>query len=243
MSAVFNGSSNYLTNTAPAITNYPFTVGCWFRPTSTAAIGALWQLGDAATGLNLFTVEYTTAPAVRVLSVAAGVASFIDFGTVTANAWQFAVARYISSTNRRCSLLQSNGAAAAGQDTGSSAPSAATSFQIGTRLAATQYFTGAIGEFWYTATDIQADGAALDESMLRQLAYGGPFSVPHIAAGVIEYRGFRKFPSSEGDEAGEVYHRSSRQVWSNTNSVVIGAHPPLPYWYRNPQDYVQTIIG
>jgi hypothetical protein len=100
-------------------------------------------------------------------------------------------------------------------------------------------FDGNVAEFWYTNTDIQPDGAQLDGNLLRQLAYGGPFSVPHIAGDILEYRSFRKVIESDQDEAvgDEVYWGGAgRQVWTNTNGVTRGPHPPLPGWYRKPAD-------
>ena len=96
-----------------------------------------------------------------------------------------------------------------------------------------------VGELWYTNTDIQPDGAQLDDNLLRQLAYGGPFSVPCCAKDIIEYRSFRKVIESNQDEAvgDEVYWGGAgRQVWTNTNGVTRGPHPPLPGWYRKPAD-------
>jgi hypothetical protein len=100
-----------------------------------------------------------------------------------------------------------------------------------------------ISEFWYTNTDIQPDGAQLNDDLLRQLAYGGPFSVPHVAANLIEYRSFRKVIESDQDEAvgdGVYWGGAGRQVWTNTNGVTRGPHPPLPGWYAKPNRTILT---
>jgi len=104
--------------------------------------------------------------------------------------------------------------------------------------APTFFLNGLIAEYWLTNTDIQPDGAQLDDNLLRQLAYGGPFSVPHIAKDLIEYRSFRKVIESDQDEApgDEVYWGGAgRQVWTNTNGVRRGPHPPLPGYYKRPR--------
>lgn len=97
------------------------------------------------------------------------------------------------------------------------------------------FFDGLIGEYWVTATDIQGDGAQLQDGLLLQLAYGGPLSVPSVARDVIEYRSMIKHPTSDGDEVSENYvGHLGRQVWTNHNGVTTGHHPPLPYWYEKP---------
>lgn len=85
---------------------------------------------------------------------------------------------------------------------------------------------GQIAEIWYTNTDIQPDGAQLQNSTLRQLAFNGPFSLPHIAKDIVEYRSFRSRLDSRQDTPEEVYHRGLRQTWTNTNGVTLGPHPP-----------------
>lgn len=87
---------------------------------------------------------------------------------------------------------------------------------------------------WYTNTDIQADGEQLQDSTLRQLAFGGPFSLPHIARDIIAYRSFEDCLDSSQDRPGSVYHRGARQVWTNTNGVTLGPHPPAAIWYDKP---------
>jgi len=37
-----------------------------------------------------------------------------------------------------------------------------------------------VAEFWYTDADIQFNNAQISDTLLWQLAFYGPFSVPHI---------------------------------------------------------------
>lgn len=114
---------------------------------------------------------------------------------------------------------------------------------LGTDGGGTQPFTGRLAEFWCTNTDIQADNAQLQDWMARQLAYGGPFSVPHIVKDIVEYRSLRVFPESRGDRGTEVYHgKFGRQTWANTNGVTTGPHPPLPYWYVKPGQTQRQLV-
>lgn len=116
---------------------------------------------------------------------------------------------------------------------------------IGSQASATptEFFDGRMAEIWYTNTDIQADGLQLQDALLRQLAYGGPFSVPHIAKDIVEYRSLRVHPDSRGDQPSEVYHgKFGRQIWTNANGVTAGPHPPLPYWYVKPGQTRRPLI-
>lgn len=218
---------------------YPYTVGLWARPTTNGVEKAFFSLIDTAAANQFNTVTQGAADAWTISARAGGTIDSVSVGTVTANQWAFIVARFISATNNRLSVLQYDGSAVAVQRVTSRAfPTSAETIALGVRPVSPtpdRYFDGQIGEFWYTATDIQEDGDVLQDALLRQLAYGGPFSVPHIAKDIIEYRSLRKHPTSDGDQIGEQYHgRFGRQVWTNVNGVLVANHPPLPYSFKRP---------
>lgn len=230
-------SSQRLLNSTPPVTNYPFTVGMWVYPTTTGAVRSFWSLGDTAGTANFWRLSQT---ATNVWQFTAQPNS-ADAGTVTANRWAFLVARGINATNRRVSALQYNGVVAHGQNTTNTTPAGIDVMAIGATIVSVQthFFSGLIGEFWYTNTDIQADGAQLQDATLRQLAYGGPSSLPHIAKDIIEYRSFWSALSSDQDKPEEVYWGAAgRQTWVNVNGVTRGPHCPLPMNYRRPGDAV-----
>lgn len=240
MAASFaSASTQYLICATHPITAYPYSVGLWVYPTTTGAERTFFCLTDsgAATQRNALWQLSTNVWAIS--AWAGGTPNNASAGTVTANRWVFIVGRFISATNRRISVLQGDGSVVAAQGTTSRAfPTSAESISIGAMVSTStaQYLDGNIGEFWYTNTDIQPDGLALQEPLLRQLAYGGPFSVPHIGKDLIEYRSFRKSLTTDQDDGVEVYSESfGVQTWTNTNGVTIGHHPPLPYWYENPR--------
>lgn len=194
-------------------------------------------LADTAT-TNNYMILQLTAGAWRVQSRAGGTAAgTADTGVATANAWHFVVARFISATNRRIDILHPDGSTASNQNTTSRAPAGLDRLGLGCTINSTpaEFFNGYIAEFWVANIDIRADGAALDASLLRQLAYGGPYSVPHVSANLVAYRSLFQSLSSNQDissdnQDGGVYGRLN---WTNTGGATLAPHPPLPGWYQD----------
>jgi len=239
MAAFFaSASSQKLLNSVAPVTGPPFSVGFWAYPTTTGTTRYLWSLSDTAGTINYYTIAQSASNDWNVLQTddASPTGGTAGVSAVTANQWVYIVARYISGTNRRMAVKLHTGEIvhAAGAINDNPTGIDVMAFGCLNHSAPTGFFDGGIAEFWMTNSDIQADGAQLLDSTVRQLAYGGPFSVPHIAKNIIEYRSFRKYPSSEGDDPSEVFHGVARQTWTNTNGVTIGPHPPLPYWYVKP---------
>lgn len=233
MSLAVTGTQ-YLVNSTTPLTTVPITVGAWVRSTSAnSSYKAVWNLG-VATNTDRFALYQSGGNKWMALITAASTDDLTcEAGTVTANVWMFMVARFITSTNRRIGVLSNDGSTAHVQSTVSSAPAAADRISIGAIPDGTEPFAGQIAEIWYTNTDIQVDNAQLQDSLLRQLAYGGPFSVPHVADDILEYRSFRKHPFR--NEVGEVYFGGKgAQIWAPTSTPTVGFHPPLPYWYIKP---------
>jgi hypothetical protein len=231
-------STQYLANAAVPFTAVPFTIALWYYPINTTTQTVLC-LSDTGTTNNYFNLRKIST-VYQLRSAAGGADASASAGTFAANAWTFIVARCISATNRRLAVLNPDGSAGNGQDTTSRAPSGIDTLGIGALLtsgAPQSPIDGLIGEFWCTNTDIQDDGLALQGAMLRQLAYGGPFSVPHIAKDIIEYHSFRKDLSSDTFDNEEDFLGGIGigEVLTNTNGVTVGPHPPLPYWYERPR--------
>ena len=239
MALSVSGTTQYLTNSSPAAitAGFPVTVGCWVRPAAASGFHSVWELRAVPNDSNNRFAIYVWSGTSWAADVTVAGSDIIAEVTsaVTANAWQYLVARFISSTNRWMSVLQPTGAASHVQDTTSATPAAALAEAvIGGDPGFGEHFNGLIAEMWWTNSDIQSDGAQLRDQTLRQLAYGGPFSIPHIAKDIVEYRSFRKHPFL--DEIGEVYYGAGAgaQTWTPTGTPTIGAHPPLPYWYVKP---------
>jgi hypothetical protein len=235
MSLSFAGAQ-WLNNTSPPITDYPITVGCWVRPAAAGNVfRSIWQLSKAGDPSDRFALYQWTGSVWCALVSVSGADTALTAGTVTATSWHFLVARFISATNRRLAVLNVNGSTAHAQSTTSAQPLTQAEEALGANVTGGDPYTGLLAEFWRTNTDIQVDAAQLSDSTLRQLAYGGPFSVPNIAGTILEYRSFRKHPYR--DEAGEVYYGGKGVLtWTPTSTPTTGFHPPLPYWYRKPVD-------
>lgn len=229
-------STQRIVCTSPPFTAMPpTTFACWVFPRTTGTARTFFGIDGGGADDRYMSVGQSAANA-WVCFHAHTSSSNAAAGTVTSSKWAFVIGRCISTTNRRIDVLQYDGSIAQAQNTTSRTAITATKFSIGSLDLSSNYdpFDGLIGEAWYTATDISGDGGALPEAIIRRLAYGGPFSIPHIAKDVIEYRSFWQSPDSRGDRTGHVYHRAARVNWTNTNGVTVGPHPPLPHWYRRP---------
>ena len=254
MGALFNRSTpDYLTNASPPTLTPPFTVMMWaMQPTLVASNMALWSYSDFSKTIaagNWFRVRATSTTGVIGASTStagADVNAATALGPV-AGEWFFIVARFISSTNRKTAALYRTGASH-GTSTTSSAPAITTPrMTFGTTQCSdgvTGSWTGHIGEFSLVNADVQPGGAQLDDNLLRQLAYGGPYSVPSIADKILIYRGFRSAVTSDQDRLDEhdVGGGLGRQTWAPTGAPRLSEHPSLPYSYELPIDNCRKVI-
>jgi hypothetical protein len=240
--ALSTSGTQALKNTAPAVTDYPITVGCWVRPAAAGNVfRSIWQLSKAADPSDRFAMYQWTGSVWNTLVSVGNSDTSCTGGTVTATSWHYIVSRFISATNRRIDVLNANGSTAHAQNTTSAAPASQAEINIAADTNVFDQFSGLIADLWYANADVQVDGAALSDATLRQLAYGGPFSLPSLVANIQEYRSFRKHPFL--NEAGEVYFGARGvQNWTPTATPTIGFHPPLPYWYRRPTDASRELM-
>lgn len=222
---------SYLTNTASPISAYPWTIGFWVWPNDTG--------GDAVCLRNSGSSQYHEIQSdgtswLWIAQAGAGENTATATNAFTNNNWQFVLARGISATNRRLSVLMPAGNVISAQNTTSTAP-AVTIFNIG------EFSTGAVplecmvAEFWYTNADVQADAAATQDWLIRKLAFDGPFSVAQAANSIIEYRSFRVAPFYEDVNEYCLGAGKSRQTWAvGTGTVATGMHRPLSSSYEKP---------
>lgn len=243
MGALFTAaSSQYLSNATPFLvsTGYPFAIGTWLRLNATGTQRAVFAYTDTATTNNFLEFRVLSTGILSVGAAAGGTTISTDLTTaLTANAWTFAIARCLSATIIRLSQLLPDGTVQhAGGTVTSRAPTGLDMLTVGgfkTSAAAAEFWDGLIGELWYTNTDIGLDSAAsLPDPLVRQLAWGGPFSVLNVAKNIVEYHSY--FDDVITPEIGQDYTGAGApaQTWVNNAGVGLGIHPPLPYWYARP---------
>lgn len=241
-----NASSTRLQNAALSLTNtgYPCTMACWVNPDTSGVLRTFAIVADTGTTNNYLLLQTVAGGSWAIGAAAGGTNSIANGGTTTANQWAFVLGRFINATNRRISVLQYDGSIIHAQSTTSRAPTGLDSVAIGGRITSSpdQFFGGFVGEFWYTDTDIQPGGAQLENALLMKLALGGPFSVPHVAKSLVEYRSLRTGLDSAQDRPEEIWYRGLWPTWTNTNGVTLGPHPPLPGWYQKPGNVIRPAV-
>jgi len=248
MGAFFASASSQRLTTTGTIplpsTGYPFTIGFWHYPT-TVASASCFALSDPATA-NFISVgrNGTNVPNMNLNAGAGGAANSLTTA-LTTNTWNYYLARFITSTNRWLSVLHFNGLIETVQGTTARAPTGLTNLNLGSRndtAAPSTFMDGLLGEYFLTDTDIQADGATTQNSLILQLAYGGPFSVPHIAQDIMEYHSLYSTLDTPQENLTEVYYGIRRITWVNTNGVTIGQHPSLPGNYIEPGQIKRQLV-
>jgi hypothetical protein len=230
-------SSQRLLLAAPATTALPWTIGAWFNPRGSGTRD-IWSSGESGSLVN-YRLPVVVGGDVQFAYNDGTTTSTITLNAVaTAGAWHYVVARGISLSNRRASIIAtSTGTITHGSSTATRLSSTINQMALGFRANSTPtaYYEGAIAEFFYADVDVQADGLQLDEALLHQLAYRGPFSVPHLAAAIVEYRSLRGVAfDSANDASGEVYQRGARRDWVAAGGPTPADHPPLYSGYVRP---------
>lgn len=234
MSVSFNGTTQYLLNSSPGVSIIPLTAAMWVRPKSTSAGGhSIFSRNIGA--VDCHSVYRDTA---QWGHYHGGTATL--FGTVVANRWAFVVWRMIANNNSRVAVLDETGPIYHSQATDNVTSGTATTLSIGAC-----YFSSAIlnpidadiEHFSLWDADIQMDGAQLDNSLLYQLAFRGPFSLPHLKKDLAEYRSLQT-----GVESGarEVYTRRD-QVWTMVGSPTTGLSAPVLGGRRGPPGSMSAI--
>ena len=208
----------------------------WVKPASSGG-AACWSMGSATVNQGW---EMLTEPSTGTLyfyywngTTASGQVTIVS--TISTGAWHYVLARNLTTTNRRISMLRPTGAVAHNQNTASVSPVALTKVGLGhfNRLANTDFYDGVIAEFFFATGDIDPDGSGgqLPDEFVRDLAYYGPWSMPNIVPLIEEYRSLRLGGPSREDKFGEVYQRGGIRPWTLVATPTLADHPPLmtPY--------------
>lgn len=254
MSIFFRGSDGDVpVTTSMLVTAAPFTVAMWIRPTDTSGEDRFfWALRNSAEfDLEQFSLGISNSETWRlqVVGDSEEESGLADFGSASLNQWHFVLGRFISSTNCRASVLEYDGTISHAQVTDGIVPSGINEECLGglpVGGAGDQCLEGCIAEYWITNADIQPGGGQLQETLLRRLAHGGPFSVPHIAKDILEYRSFRGWTSQTrlitGGLADNYWGRAPRTWLTDSSFPPGGENPPLPYWYRRPGQRKRALL-
>jgi hypothetical protein len=219
----------------------------WVFPTQTASSQTIFSICNGAAANSFFDISQNTtaqfeANAQSGVSPSTAAAAL----TISANKWYYLVARFITGTNKTMSVLSYDGIVANGSNSTSDIPTSITRAAFGTRDISTRarFFDGIVSEFFITNVDIQGDGAALQTSTLGWLAFNGPFSIPHIAKNIVEYRSFRDGLDSTQDSLMDNYWGAfGRQTWVNNAAATVGISPPyLSSSYAKPQQKKRILV-
>lgn len=245
MAVSFEGTSSYIKLDTEIIEAVPFTIGMWILPRSVSALQYVVGTGDTGSSSAGFSVRISATGQWIINATSGGVSSEGTIAGAIANSWSYVLARFITTTNRRMSVLFPDGSISHAQNTTSRTPLAAEidHWTIGARELATasQFVNGQVAEFFLSDADVQVDGAQTDAALVRQLAYGGPFSIPHVVNNIIEYHSFRVDPTKP--RLGEdFYGRAGIQSWAAAGTPAAGPHPPLPYWFVRPNQTKRLLL-
>lgn len=247
MGAFFTAaSSTGLFNAAPVLPagGVPLTMAAWFNASSTGHVIGLYDTAVTNTWLACI---FTTATSLTASSNTVGTAVSAAGGSIPlANQWTFVLARFISSTNRWNNWLQDRGGFGQAQNVTSNTPTSLDTFAIGHAKVSTPtaFIGGIVAEAWYADSDIPgADpAAALDPSLLRKIAFEGPFSYPPLAEKIVEWRGLRKTLTADAEGDYDTYSRIGPATWqASATRPIITNHPPLSPYYVHPGQ-VQSLL-
>jgi hypothetical protein len=241
MGLIFDGSTRRLENPNVGVPPFPYSVGCLVRPGATGAARTVFSLSNLANTVDYHLVRITAAGLPSMVGRFGGTESTAStLSTVTVGAWHLMVARFISTSNRRFTVLYPSGAVESANSTVSRNDTTFDQVTIGalvTSGGASELFNGEIAEWWWSNINLFSDTAAgVPAAMMWMLRLYGPFAFPWLASSMVEYRSFRS--SVIERRPLEHFHGTSSNValngWVNTGGVSLSQHPPLPYWYREP---------
>jgi len=238
MGLFFDGSaaSDKLLNSVTPITAITFSAGAWVLKGALGTSRTWFSIHRASDDAHYFRL-YNNASNVYGISVSAGSPND-STGAVAAvaGAWAYVVGRWITSSNRRMAVLHPTGESEHVQGTNVATPTSLAHMRLGglrSSSGETAQWLGGIAEFWCANIDVVPGGGAMPDAMLRQLAYGGPFSLPHLVPSIMEYRSFRSALEHPGKPGETYWGGRGVQTWVNTDGK-LQTHPPLPYWNKPP---------
>jgi hypothetical protein len=198
----------------------PFTFGCWVYSINNS--GQIWQLGTTGAPAFYIASSFPVTFSYWTGSANAGLMNAMS----DVNEWMYLIWRVINNSLRRASMVKSDGTILHDSNTSTITPAGGfTHMALGASTGTGAYLEGKLAEFFYADADIQPDGGVLNNDLLRQIAYRGIFSVPHLVPSVVEYRSLRYGPFIGGPD--EIYQRSGARPWVASGSPPSWQHPPF----------------
>jgi hypothetical protein len=240
---VTSADANHLTTYSVAVATpfftAPLSIGMWLRPTSLVnATQRVFIEHSVGGGWSSRGIQFDSSG--NVIFNHDGAAGF-TVSALAVDKWYYILAR-AAGANARLSVLKPDGSIVSGSAGSAWTNLAGTTYlSIGSAQLMGGTMDAAVAELWYANSDVQPDGLTAQESLVRQLAYGGPFSVPNLAPTIREYRSFRVGGISSKDRFEEVYFRDKRNEYTCSATEKITDHPPLPYWYAKPGQRKTTL--
>lgn len=244
-----SASSQSVTTTTIYAQTVPFTVGLWMLPTTNVADGGAWSMGGSASDIG-WLLGHNSATAGSAGARYWGGAAYAGEVTIasafTALEWRYLLFRNISSTQRRLHLFNPvTGLCSHANNTTSVSPGTLGRMTLGgysSSVATSSFLNGTVAEFFYATGDIQPDGAAIDDGLLRTLAMYGPWSIPHIVPMIDEYRSLVNVAASRSDMPADVFQKGGIRTWTLSGAPVVGRHPPLAATYVRPASQVRRLL-
>jgi hypothetical protein len=232
-----SASSTSLVSSSVTTNAMPWSVGLWVKPVSLGTFNCFYTMtsstADRGFELGIAGVNTTlgfwcwTAPTTT---------GEVDITTaMTAGEWHYILARNISATNRRLSIIKPGGQIVHAQNT--------TSATVATPLdrhglgayassAPADFSNSIIAEWFFAAADAWPGGGQIPDEMLRVLARNGPWWFPPLLGSVHEYKSLR-FGGASRDLTQDDDYALRGNTWTNSATPpVMADHPPgllMPY--------------
>ena len=240
---VLRASSQRLT--APAlVTTFPLTFGMWTYPTAVSGgFLTLCMIANASGTGDYLQVLINNAGSTWIIDNPTGFAA--SSGAAVINQWHYILVRYIAAANTRLSILYPTGVIEHIQNANSYSLAAVTQTVLGAFVDTGSYsdhYSGKIAEFFIANADVQGDGAATQDALVRDLAYQGPFAVPNFAPSIIEYLPFRAAIDTSRDNGEMYFGAKGRNTWTNTNAADLKEQPPLRSDYVRPNKFNRFLM-
>ena len=218
-------------STAAPVTGVPVSMGMWLYPRTNAS--TFMSVGGFDDGSGVFVLWPQTDTAI--VSIAYGDAGALNLGVGwSLNAWNYLLVRFVAAavggpTSIFATHINGDGLVTHGSGTTNpSVVNAWTRFRWGaiSSSTGTNNWDGFIAEGWFANIDVYPTGGAATNDFVQMLAFGGPFSMPHIVPNIKAYYSLRDNLTSI-TQSQEVYYSNGQQTLTFKGTIpTLGPHVP-----------------